>query len=73
MENDGGRNLVAVAGGLNDVLIRKGTGLPQRLAKGGYDLREVYPREKIVVCMVVDVQLRDSNEQRAVLTANGAI
>ncbi|XP_072143098.1 uncharacterized protein [Dermacentor andersoni] len=72
-ENAHVRNLVVVAGGLNDVLNRKGPGLAQRLAKGVDDLRELSPQVQIVVCTVPEVPVRDSHVQRAVVAANEAI
>ena len=68
-----GRNLVIVAGGLNDALKRHGGGLMNCLAKRVDELRTVSPWVRITVCMVPEVPLRDITVQGAVVASNEPI
>ena len=68
-----GRNLVIIAGGLNDVLNEESAELATTLAKGVDDMRAISPQVQIVVCTIPEVPVRDGNLQRAVVDANRKI
>ncbi|XP_049276281.1 uncharacterized protein LOC125760359 [Rhipicephalus sanguineus] len=68
-----GRNLVIIAGGLNDVLSNESAELATTLAKGVDDMRAISPQVQIVVCTIPEVPVRDGNLQRAVVDANKEI
>ncbi|XP_075736188.1 uncharacterized protein LOC142776432 isoform X1 [Rhipicephalus microplus] len=67
------RNLVVIAGGLNDVLKKESSGLATALARGVDDMRTVSPQVQIVVCTVPEVPVRNVNLRRAVVDANKEI
>ncbi|XP_075738973.1 uncharacterized protein LOC142784480 isoform X1 [Rhipicephalus microplus] len=67
------RNLVIISGGLNDVLNEDEEGLAATLAKGIDDMRATSPKVQVVICTILEVPVRDSNLQRAVVNANQEI
>ncbi|CAN7947662.1 unnamed protein product [Ixodes hexagonus] len=53
-----GRNLVVIAGGLNNILQGHGEGIGKQVRKGVRELREISHRVQIAVCTVPEVQGR---------------
>ncbi|CAN7944272.1 unnamed protein product, partial [Ixodes hexagonus] len=68
-----GRNLVVIAGGLNDILQGRGEGIGKQVRKGVKELREISHRVQIAVCTVPEVQGRGLYVERAVIEANREI